>query len=398
MLSRDSMSEGDKEQLGKITKDFYRLMKTEICESRGIDPDEFDRLVNEEFLILGQDAFEMGLVDTLGRWDDVKDMIERLEGGKKDMVGICSAARYELPKDNYWGERPKIAVIYALGECAMDTGIKARSLSKVIERAGNDKEIKAIVFRVDSPGGSATASDWVAEALKESSEKKPVIVSQGWLAGSGGYWISMYGDTIVAAPNSITGSIGVIGGWIYNKGFKEKLGMSTDIVQVGDHADLGYGISLPLLGRIPDRNLTEDERGKFEHNIKFYYKKFIGKVASGRGTEYDDIEPIAQGRVWSGYDGLEIGLVDVLGGMDKAIEIAKAKIGIPEGEEVELVEMPEPPAFNPAMFTPKLFGIRYEKNEMLEHLRFRIEHNGEAMPILPIEYMDFLGQVGEASM
>jgi len=161
-----------------------------------------------------------------------------------------------------WGELPRIAVVYALGECAMDSGIKARTLSKEVDALVEDSGIEAIVFRVDSPGGDAMASDLVAEALKKAKGKKPVIVTQGAVAASGGYWLSMYGDKIVAAPHTITGSIGVIGGWFYNAGLKEKLGMTTDRVQAGDHADIGFGMVLPFLGLgVPDRNLTEWERG-----------------------------------------------------------------------------------------------------------------------------------------
>jgi protease-4 len=386
-FSRDSMSEGDREQFQAILDDFYELAKTEVCESRSISPEEFDRLINEEMLILPEDAIKLGLVDTLGRWEVVKDVIEDLEGEKKCMVGVGGLSKYELPDDDYWGERPKIAVIYGLGVCAMDEGIKARSLEKVFDGVAGRSDIKAVVFRVDSPGGSALASDVVAEAMKRCKEKKPLIVSQGYVAGSGGYWISMYADTIVASPSTITGSIGVIGGWFYNQGLKERLGMATDIVKVGDHADLGYGITLPFVGRLPDRNLTAEERSKFEHNIKHYYDVFVEKVATGRDMDADDIYEVAQGRVWSGTDGLEIGLVDVLGGLETAIMIAKERAGIAPDEDVDIVELPEAPLFNPQMFTPKLIGVAQPRNEILEHLRFRMEHNGEVMPLLPVDEM-----------
>jgi protease-4 len=389
-FSRDSMSEGDKEQIGKIVDGFYELAREEICEARGLDHAEFDRLVNEEYFFMPKEAMEAGLVDTLGRWEEVTEMIEDLEGRKKGMVGPGALARYQLPKDNYWGPKPQIAVIYALGECAMDTGIKARSLSKVIEGAGNNTKIKAVVFRVDSPGGSALASDVVAEALKKCREKKPVIVSQGWVAGSGGYWISMYGDTIVAAPNSITGSIGVIGGWFYDKGLKEKIGMTTDLVTAGEHADLGFGAPLPLLGTIPDRGFTEDERAKIEHSIKDMYSQFVEKVAEGRDMEYDDIHEVGQGRVWTGRDGLDIGLVDELGGIETAISIAKAKAGIAEDEEVDIVQMPKPPLFDPQMFMPKLIGVEYKPDPVLENLKFRIKHNGKPMPLLPLDQFEYI--------
>jgi protease-4 len=398
MLSRDSMSEGDREQIQAIVDDFYDLARTEISEGRGISHAEFDRLVNEEMLILPETAVELGLVDTVGRWEIVKDVIEDLEGESKAMVGVGRLAEYELPDDDYWGERPKIAVIYGLGVCAMDEGIKARSLQKVFDGVAGRSDIKAVVFRVDSPGGSALASDLVAEAMKRCKEKKPLIVSQGYVAGSGGYWISMYADTIVASPATITGSIGVIGGWFYNEGLKEKLGMTTDLVKVGDHADLGYGISLPFVGRLPDRNLTPDERSKFEHNIKHYYDVFVEKVASGRNMEAEDIYEVAQGRVWSGSDGLEIGLVDVLGGLETAIMIAKDRAGISPEEEVDILELPEAPLFNPQMFAPTLFGVEQPRNELIEHLRFRMEHNGEVMPLLPVEAMGPYLEVGTRSL
>jgi len=387
-FSRDSMSEGDTEQLQAIIDDFYALSRSDICEGRGISHDEFDRMVNEEVWFPAKDALEAGLVDTLGRWEAVREVIKELEGKSKSLVGASKLARYELPGDDHWGDKPKVAIIYGLGVCAMDTGIKARSLERVFDGVAKNDEIKAVVFRVDSPGGSATASDVVAEAIKRCQRKKPVIVSQGWLAGSGGYWISMYADTIVAAPNTITGSIGVIGGWFYNKGIKEKLGMTTDLVKAGDHSDLGYGVTLPFLGRLPDRDFTVEERAKVEDMITTFYYDFVDKVAEGRGMESSEVDSIGQGRVWSGTDGLENGLVDVLGGMETAIALAKARAGIAPEEEIDIVELPEPPLFSMPTIMPRLFGIEQKKDPLIEHLKFRLDRNGEVMPIVPSEYLD----------
>ncbi len=389
IFGRDSMSEGDEEQLQAIIDDFYDLARADICEGRGISHGEFDRMVNEEVWFMAKDAVEAGLADTLGRWEAVREVIKGLEGKSRGMVGAGRLARFELPEDNYWGKKPKIAVIYGLGVCAMDTGIKARKLERVFDSVASNNEIKAVVFRVDSPGGSATASDVVAEAIQRCKRKKPVIVSQGWLAGSGGYWISMYGDTIVAAPNSITGSIGVIGGWFYDDGLKDKLGMTTDLVKVGDHADLGYGITLPFLGRLADRGFTTEERDKIEDMITTFYYEFVDKVADGRGMESSEVDSIGQGRVWSGVDGLENGLVDVLGGMETAIRLARARAGIGPDDEVEIVELPEAPLFSTSGFAPSLFGIEQRRPDpVIEHLKFRLDHNGEVMPIVPSEYLD----------
>ncbi len=390
-LSRDRMSDADREQKQKYIDDLYVSTKHDICDGRTLTPERFDQLVNDEVVFLPRDAVEKGLVDTLGRWDEVKGMIEHIEGKTKAMAGMGSAARFNLPYDDRWGERPRIALIYALGVCAMDEGIKARSLVKDVEAASNDPKIKAIILRVDSPGGDGMASDYIAEAMKKAKKIKPVIVSQGYVAGSGGYWLSMYADTIVAAPATITGSIGVIGGWMYNKELKEKLGISTDHVQVGNHADLGFGFSLPFIGAgLPDRNLTESERAVAERAIRTYYADFVGKVAEGRKTTPEKIEPIAQGRFYSGTDGKNIGLVDVIGGLEDAIRIARQRAGIGDDEDVTIVEMPRPGLFDFSGFVPRLLGIQQSAAEdpLTQQLKFRLSHNGEPLPIMPLDEIE----------
>jgi protease-4 len=273
----------------------------------------------------------------------------------------------------------------------MDAGINARSLVKDVEAAGDDPGIKAIVLRVDSPGGDGMASDYIAEAIKKAKKNKPVIVSQGYVAGSGGYWLSMYADTIVSSPGTITGSIGVIGGWMYNRELKEKLGMSTDHVQVGKHADLGFGFRLPLVGLgIPDRNLTDVERTAIERMIKSFYSEFIKKVAEGRKTTAEKIELIAQGRFYSGSEAKNLGLVDVLGGLEDAIQIAKQKARIDINEDVTVVEMPKPGLLNLRNLMPCPLGIEQTAatDPMIEHLKFRLQHNGQPMPLMPLEEIE----------
>ncbi|MFH1219654.1 MAG: S49 family peptidase [Candidatus Eisenbacteria bacterium] len=425
-LSRDSMSEGDREQRQRLVDEYYRVAKSEICAARAISPVEFDRLVNEETILLPADALKLGLVDTLARWDAAEDVIKSLEGKKKKTVtagslGISGSSLAALGggstaggSEAAWGDAPEIAIIYAIGECAMDTGIKARSLVKDVEAVTQNSRIKAVVLRVDSPGGDALASDIVAEATKKCAEKKPVIVSQGAVAGSGGYWLSMYGTSIVAAPITITGSIGVIGGWLYNVGIKEKLGMTTDHVMVGKHADLGFGMRLPLIGAgVPDRNLTSEERAKIENMIKVFYQDFVGKVAVGRKMKSEAVDEVGQGRVWSGADGKDRGLVDVLGGLETAIMLAKEKAGIKPDREVAIVELPRPELFNMGVFTPKLIGVAgvahrlgiggllgsglsgvaglpSQSDPLLDYLKFRLEHNGQPMPMMPLEDLDML--------
>jgi protease-4 len=390
-LSRENMSDADREQRQKLVDDSYRLARTDICSGRNFTPEQFDDMINNEVVYLPQEALAKGLVDTLGRWETVKAVIRNLEGEEKRYVGAGSLERFVRPTDDRWSEPPKIAVVYALGACAMDAGIRARTLVRDVQAVVDNPNIKAIVLRVDSPGGDGMASDYIAEALKKAKGKKPVIISQGSVAASGGYWLSMYGDTIVAAPTTITGSIGVIGGWVYNKGLKEKLGMSTDYVKAGEHADLGFGFTLPFIGLgLPDRDLTEPERAKMEYSIKTMYKEFIDKVAGGRNRSPDQIEAIAQGRVWSGYDGLKNGLVDVLGGLETAIDIAKEKAGISPAQEVTILELPKKGLIDFSQFVPRFIGLELkERDPVLTHLQFILAHNGQPMPILPIEDIDF---------
>ena len=390
--ARSEMSEGDREQWTGIVDDLYNIVKQGVCYSRNISPEKFDDLVDNFPFFTSDDAIKNNLVDSLGRWDKVGDMIEAIEGERKSFTQFSSLEKNKLPDDNFWGRKPEIAVIYALGACAMDEGITARKLVKDVESAVNDQNVKAIVLRVDSPGGSAMASDIIAEAMKKAKGKKPVIVSQGYVAGSGGYWLSMYGDTIVAAPNTITGSIGVIGGFYFNKDLKEKLGISTDFVKRGKHADLGFGFTVPLLGMtLPDRNFNEEELDRVESVIRGSYKEFVTKVSDGRKKSFEEVDSIGQGRVWSGLAGKEIGLVDVIGSLIDAVDIAIEKAGL-KGKEYQITESPEPGLFNISSFIPKLIGVEVPKDEVLEHLRFRLENNGKILHMLPLEDMDIIGE------
>lgn len=390
-FSEEKMSEGDREQRLKLIEDNYNLVRRDITEARSISANSFDEMVNDVPIFLSDEALNKGLVDKIGRWEDLKELVKEVEGKPKNFKSITSLEKFNLPEDNYWGEKPSIAVIYALGVCAMDEGITARKLVSDVKSAADNPNVKAIVFRIDSPGGDALASDIVAGELQKAKDKKPVIISQGLVAASGGYWLSMYGDTIVAAPNTITGSIGVIGGWFYNKELKEKLGMSTDHVKVGRHADLGFGFTIPLLGlSVPDRNFTEDEMNTAENLIRTSYKEFINKVSSGRNMTIESVEEIAQGRVWSGTDAKRIGIVDVIGGLNTAIDIAVERAGL-TAKHYRLIEMPEAPWFDISRFMPKLFSVELkEKDEFVDHIKFRLQNNGIPMPMLPLEEMDWM--------
>jgi protease-4 len=239
----------------------------------------------------------------------------------------------------------------------MDTGIRGPVLAKAIRAAASDRHVKAIVLRADSPGGEILPSDLVAREMRDAAKKKPVLVSQGQVAASGGYWISMNADTIVASPLTITGSIGVIGGWVWNKSLGAKIGFDYDGVKRGEHSDALNGITLPLIGQtIPERPLTADERDRVEQLIRSSYKDFVGKVAAGRGLEESRVDAIGQGHVYSGTRGRELGLVDEIGGLWTTIALAKRAANIAVSRRLELTTGPVPGLVDLSGLRPRLIG------------------------------------------
>ncbi len=387
---QDSMSVADREQNQEFVDDWYDLTRAEVSQARDFSPTHFDSLVDEQTYFLADDAVKAGLVDTLARWSAREQIIQALAGAPKRAIAPHQLLSNALTPQS-WGTQPKIAVVYALGVCAMDSGIRARWLEQVLLALAKSSSIKAIVLRVDSPGGDGMASDVVAEALKKCAESKPVIISQGQVAASGGYWLSMYGDEILAGPNTVTGSIGVIWGWIFDKGLAAKLGMTSDVVKRGKHADLGRGVSLPFTPfQIPARNLTEEERRTAERIIRSYYDEFVKKVAAGRGLQESRVREIAEGRIYSGQAGKDVGLVDRIGGMFSAIAIAKSKAGLTPQDDIKIIEVPSTKGlFNLRQYVAP-FGVEAASDPAMEFLKLVSEHRGSPLHLLlPGSYPDY---------
>ncbi|NOX37902.1 MAG: signal peptide peptidase SppA [Calditrichaeota bacterium] len=381
-FSRESMSDADREQRQAYVDDWYETIRADVVRSRGFTESRFDQIVDSLGFVMAREALEVGLVDTLLRWSRLEDYLkDRLKKRLRHLpVKLVEKRQAYNPE---WGQPPRIAVVYALGVCDMDTGIRARWLERVFHRLAQDKTVKAVVFRVDSPGGDPMASDVVAEAIRKCQEKKPVVVSQGQVAGSGGYWISMYGDKILAAPNTVTGSIGVIGGWFYDKSFTGKIGLSSDHVQRGKHADLGFGASIPFIGSLPARTLTPEEWRRMETLIKGIYDQFVSKVARGRHMPTQVVRQIAEGRIYSGLDGKEVGLVDEIGGLQDAIRVARRLAKIPDDQRVELVEYPRHKGwFNPDALSPISTNASALSGYEWEFMRKVLLHAGQPLPIM----------------
>ncbi len=344
-FSRTSMSEADRRQRQAIVDDAYEELAAGIAASGRLSRATLDSLVDNDPFIQASRALELGLVDRLGSWDDVDAAADTVANRNVRLASHRALARAGEQPDETWGAPPIIALVYAIGECEMDSGIKGRATSKAMRALGKRRGVKAVVLRADSPGGDVLPSDLVARATKEiRKSKKPVIVSQGRVAASGGYWISMDADSIFASPFTVTGSIGVIGGWFWNDGLGTKLGLSADHVQRGRSADLLGGLRLPILGAtIPERNFDERERELAKRSVLTMYDDFTDRVAAGRRLDAAYVREIAEGRVYMGRAAIEKKIVDRIGTLDEAIAAAKKAAGIPEGRRVEIVEYPKRP-------------------------------------------------------
>jgi len=345
MFTEDTITTANAEQLNAYLDDFYETFTQAIAHSRNMDIDQIKSMVdNGPYSAKG--ALKAGLVDSLIYRDQLRPLVED-DGGKGSNTLISDSDYNKKSNWNYTWETPKkdkIAVIYAIGEITTGkserspfTGISnmgSETMVKAIKKARENSSVKAIVLRVDSPGGSALASDmiWREIAKTTTGEKaKPVIVSMSDVAGSGGYYIAVGADKILADPTTITGSIGVIGGKFSFEGLFDKFGIKTATIKRGENAD--------FMGNFHDMSPGDHE--KLYALISDTYDDFITKVSEGRGIPKDSVDQLGRGRIYSGLDAKDIGLVDEIGGIKEALQEAKSAAKIPEDEEVGLVYYPK---------------------------------------------------------
>lgn len=346
----DKMSDANREQVTAFLTDMWNHYTGKISESRNLPVEELNRLANNLEIDDAESALNAKLVDALAFEDQVHDFMRARLGFEKDKkVTLVSMGSYKNRSDKDAGiKKPegknKIAIIYAEGDInsgkSDDESIGSETIVKAFRDARKDSTIKAVVFRVNSPGGSALASDVMWREVMLTREVKPVIASYGNVAASGGYYITAACDKIVAQPNTITGSIGVFGMLINTqKMFNNKLGVTFDRVTTNTYADLGN----------PNRSMSDYEKTKIQDGVNKIYRDFTRVVRDGRkfpdtdanGDQIADaVDSIAQGRVWSGIRAKELGLVDELGGIDKAMAIAAEMAGLKEGE-YKTKELPE---------------------------------------------------------
>lgn len=329
----DKMSDANREQMDKLLGSVWGEILASISQSRNISVEQLNQIADQmETFSDAQKAMEYNLVDGLMYKDEMLAELKDLTGSNK--INAVPNAKYA---DSYTlenGSKNEIAIIYAEGQIfdgkGQEGNIYSEDLSKTIRKAREDENVKAIVLRVNSPGGSAVASAIIGHELDLAKEIKPVIVSMGNYAASGGYWISANGDYIFADPTTLTGSIGVFGTFPNLKGLlNDKIGLTFDVAKTNENADFG-NFTEPL---------TEFQYAKLQQMVVKTYDEFTGRVAEGRGLRQSYVDSIGQGRVWSGVDAIEIGLVDQLGDMEDAIAFAAERAGI--SNDFKVVEMPK---------------------------------------------------------
>lgn len=324
------MSDANREQMQKYLNSSWGTIVKGISESRHISVDSINAITNKFDIYTPQQFCTYGLFDKTLYEDEMLTLLKKKCGidstAKLNSIGLND---YQNVPELITPDKNKIAVIYAQGEIGMEQTATAigPELAKTIRKVREDDNIKAIVLRVNSPGGSALTSEIIWREVDLSAKVKPVIVSMGNVAASGGYYISCAADTIVADRTTLTGSIGIFGMFFSGeKLIKEKMGINTNVVKTNEHSDFGGSYPLPL--PISSRPLTTYERNVLQNYVNQGYETFLSRVMAGRGISHDKLDSIAQGRVWTGEDALAIGLVDVLGGLTDAIQIAASKAGL----------------------------------------------------------------------
>ncbi|QEC53707.1 protease-4 [Anseongella ginsenosidimutans] len=335
-FTEEQMSEASREQMNSYLQDLYQHFLASVATSRGISRDSLHLIADSLLVRQPSDALAYRMIDGLKYKDQVIAELKKMTGTPKenDMETVTMGAytRAAGESSSKQGIPERIAVIYATGEIVSGEGsdflIGSERLSRAIREARRDDEIEAIVLRVNSPGGSALASDVIWREMSLAKEEKPVVVSMGNTAASGGYYISCAAHKIVAQPNTLTGSIGVFAVIPNMQGFfNHKLGLTFDGVKTGAYSDLGT-ITRPL---------TPGEKAIVQEYINDVYADFTGHVAKGRGMTLPEVDSVARGRVWSGIGAVEAGLVDTLGGIRDALEIAAGMAGT---ENYRVIEYP----------------------------------------------------------
>ena len=384
-LTRKSLSESSKEQTRKLLANKQDQFLTGISNGRDIPVEKLQTYIDDLNIRTAEDAVEVGLADERLYQDELNKYLRNQIGlSADDEVESIKLSEYQqtLSKDESDADE-KVAVVYANGGIGLGEGdensVGASSMTEALEKARTDSSVKSIVLRVNSPGGGALASDIIWREVSLAAEEKPLIVSMGDVAASGGYYIASPATTIMAQENTVTGSIGIFAILIDWKQFwNEEVGVTFDRVKTGEYADLGN----------PNRPLSEEEKAVFRQFIEESYQDFVDRVAEGRDLSEAAVDSVARGRVWTGEDAKQANLVDKIGSFNEAIALAADKADL---EDYQLVRYPEREGRFEAFFNQstralmrQVFGSYAQQQiQQYERLRFIQQQGNGAYMMLP---------------
>ncbi len=378
-FTRSSMSPETREVLDSILDDLYGQIVSTVAEGRRKTVEE-TRAVIDEGPFLSKEALNRGLVDALVYEDQMFDEVEKRLGQKElQKVGARDYLR-AINAESRSGER--IALVVAEGsitggsgdDWSGDSGIHAEQFARLLREVSKDRSVRGVVLRVDSPGGSAFASDEIWREMNSLSRLKPVVISMSDSAASGGYYIAMTGDPVVAYPGTMTGSIGVVFGKLNLRGLYDKIGIKKEILTRGQFADIDSDY----------RPLSDAARKKLRGGLDENYRAFVQKVADARKRKFEEIEPLAQGRVWLGSQAKKNGLVDELGGIDRAVELVRRKAHLSDTEPVNLVVYPPKQSIVERLFgKTKMSAWDGRIGELLKDVRANALIEGGVMRLCP---------------
>jgi protease-4 len=335
----NKMSDANREQISKMLSDIWSEWKLVIGSDRKLQPEQIQAIADQKGFLLASEAKSVGIIDEIKNYDEVLNELKKLTGKKEsdktfNQVSLQSYLDVDVEDAAPRESKNRIAIVFAEGEIVDGNGsstqIGGNSLSRQLRRLRMDPAVKAVVLRVNSPGGSAVASDLIQREIILIQKEKPVVVSMGYVAASGGYWISAYSNRIFAEPNTITGSIGVFGLLPNVKRLANSVGITWDSVQT---SKLGAMQTL-------SRPKTEAELARIQTSVDMIYSEFIRKVSEGRRLKPEFVNEIAQGRIWSGKEAIKLGLVDELGGLGQAIDHAVLISKL--GDDYQ-IDYPQPP-------------------------------------------------------
>ncbi len=341
LYTENTFTPEHREMIEALNRDLYEQLVEGIAKSREMTTSNV-RAAIDEGPLLPDEAVEYGLIDSL-LYDDELEAELMINGGELRRLEYSDYRQVE-PRSLGLDRGPTIAVVYGVGTITFGQGgtdvtgsnvMGSETIVKAIRNAREDDSVRAIVLRIDSPGGVAIASDIIWRELTLAAEDKPLIASMSDVAASGGYYIAAPTHLIVAQPATLTGSIGVVGGKLVVGGTLEKLGVNVEGVSYGKHADLNSLVT----------PFSDESRAKMQNQIDTIYARFLDVAAKGRGMTSEAVHEVGQGRIWTGQQAKDLGLVDELGGLGRAVEFAKMAAGIDEDSEVRIVYYPRPRSF-----------------------------------------------------